>query len=442
MRRLLATTVLLAACAPRGSVPTPQIAGRPRVVLISVDGLWAGDLRRADSAGVRLPVLDSLRRAGALAAGVVGSFPSVTFPSHTTIVTGVPPARHGVYANGIFVAPNERRDFSPAYLEHTEVRVPTLFDAAHAAGLTVGGVFWPVTAHDSTIDYNIPDAWDQRPGGRSQLAALRTLGTPGLLDSLAAPAEGMPDDSLRSHWGAEIIRRWSPDLVAIHLIDLDHAKHETGTWADSVAAGLRNIDRRIGLILAAVRATDEGRRTTLIVTSDHGFLAYVQRLRPGVLLANAGLVRADTSGVLGWEAAVHVNGGSVMILPRDSTDATLAARVRAAIPDSLVGPNRPIRAVWPRDTIRALAADPRAIMALDMNEGFYAVTGYTGALLSARRGGGHGYDPRRPELHAFCLITGPEARPGSTLPLLAQTEIAGYVARALGLSASFGRTSP
>jgi hypothetical protein len=427
--------MVLCGCTAAPSVPAPGPL-RPRVVLISVDGLWAGDLRRADSAGVRLPVFDSLRRAGALADGVTGSFPSVTFPSHTTIVTGVPPGRHGVFSNSIFVPPTGRREYWPAYLEHSEIRVPTLFDAAHAAGLEVAAVFWPVTAHDPSIDYNIPDAWDQRPGGSSQLAALRALGTPWILDSLGAPAEGRPDDSLRAVWAEAIIRRWDPDFVAIHLIDLDHAKHENGPWADSVAAGLRNVDRRLGVVLDAVRATDSGRRTTLILTSDHGFLPYSQRLRPGVLLAEAGVVTPDTSGtaVHRWEAAVHINGGSVMILPRDTTDATLAARIRAAIPDSLVGPNRPIRAVWPRDTITTLGGDPRAIWALDMNEGFYAVAGYAGSLLSARQGGGHGYDPRRLELHAFFLISGPGVTAGSRLPLMDQTEIAGPIARALGLS--------
>lgn len=440
MRSCFVLAILAAACgAPQPSGSASPV--RPRVVLISVDGLWAGDLGRAESAGLRLPVLDSLRRAGALAEGVVGSFPSVTYPSHTTIVTAVPPARHGVYSNGIFVPPSERRALAPAYHERAEVRVPTLFDAAHAAGLRVAAVFWPVTAHDPSIHYNIPDAWDQRPGGRSQLAALRTLGTPWLLDSLGAPAEGTPDDSLRTAWAAAIIRRWTPDFIALHLIDLDHAKHQTGVWGDSVVEGLRLVDRRLGLVLDAVRATEPGRRTTLIVTSDHGFLPYAQRLRPGVLLADAGLVTVDSAGVRAWEAAAHVNGGSVMILPRDSLDRALAARVRAAIPDSLVGPGRPIRAVWPRDTIALLGGDPRAILALDLNAGFYGIAGYTGSALSPRAGGGHGYDPRRAELHAFFLVTGPEAPAGSSLPMLRQTEIAAYVARALNLSV-FGRTSP
>jgi len=130
-----------------------------------------------------------------------------------------------------------------------------------------------------------------------------------------------------------------------------------------------------------------------------------------------------------------------MVLPRDTTDRALASRIRAAIADSLVGPDRRIRAVWPRDTIALLGGDPRAIWALDLNAGFYAVSGYSGPLLSRRLGGGHGYDPRRQELHAFFLWTGPGVRAGSALPVIRQTDIAGYIAGALRLS-GFGRTSP
>lgn len=430
MRRylvLLAVTCTLA-CAAR--------APRPRVVLVSVDGLWARDLQRAESAGVRLPTFDSLRRAGSHADGVIGSFPSVTYPSHTTMITGVPPARHGVYANGIFTDPTVRREFDPSYWERSEIRVPTIFDAARAAGLDVAAVFWPVTAHDPSINYNIPDAWDPRPGAPSQLTALRSLGTPWLLDSLNALPAGQPNDSMRAAWAAAIVRRWDPDLVALHLIDLDHAKHEFGIWSDSAIAALQARDRDLAVLLGAVQATEAGRQTTLIVTSDHGFLDYEQRLRPGVLLSRAGLVTVDSTArppVRSWEAAVQVNGGSVVILPRDSTDRTLTARIRSAIPDSLVGPGRPIRAVFPRDSIAVLGGDPRALWALDLNEGFYGVSGYSGPLLSARRGGGHGYDQRRPELHAFFLITGPAVQPGTTRPLMRQTEIAGIVARILGL---------
>jgi arylsulfatase A-like enzyme len=425
MRRgfvLLAATFALG-CAAR--------APRARVILVSIDGLWARDLQRADSAGVRLPTLDSLRRAGELAAGVIGSFPSVTYPSHTTMITGVPPARHGVYANGIFRPPTDTVERS--YHERSAIQVPTVFDAARAAGLKVAAIFWPVTAHDSSIDYDIPDAWDQT-GRRSQLAALRFLGTPWLLDSLRAPNEGEPSDSLRVDWAERIVRRWNPDLLALHVLELDGAKHDFGIWNDSVIRVLRTLDRQLSSLLTTVRTTEAGRQTTLMVTSDHGFLGYRRQLRPGVLLTNAGLVTADSTGrVVSWDAGVHANGGSAVFLPRDSTDPSIAARIRAAIPDSLVGPGSPIRAVIPRDTIALLGGDPRALWALDMNEGFYSIAGYTGPFLRERTGGGHGYDQRRPELHAFFLISGPGIPRGTTRPLMRQTEIAEIVARILGL---------
>ncbi|MGH2668280.1 MAG: alkaline phosphatase family protein [bacterium] len=444
MRR---TYLFVAALAAAG-VGTER-APRARVLLVSVDGLWARDLERAESAGVRLPVLDSLRRAGVLAAGVIGSVPSVTFPSHTTMITGVRPARHGIYSNQRPWFPTDTGPDARAwYWEADRVRVPGLFDAARAAGMKTAAVYWPVTAHHPDIAYNIPDAWDPRMPD-SVLVALRRLGTSWLLDSLGVARAGGVSDSLRARWTGEIIRRWDPDIVLLHLLDVDHWKHERGPVGDSVWTALRRADRQIGWVLDALRARP--RATTVIVTSDHGFLPYRRSLRPGVLLARAGLVTLDSAGrVTDWKAGVVGNGGSAMILPRDSTDRSLAARIRAAIPDLLIGPGRPIRAVWPRDTIAALGGDPRAFWAIDMNEGYYTNLGYGGALLFADTGGGHGYDPRRPELHAFFLAAGPGIRAGTDLPLVHQTDIGPTIARILGLelrgaegsAISFVRTSP
>jgi predicted AlkP superfamily pyrophosphatase or phosphodiesterase len=261
---------------------------------------------------------------------------------------------------------------------------------------------------------------------------VRRRGTPGLLDSLGGPPEGELGDSLRAWWTAEIIRRWDPDLALLHVIDVDHWKHERGPAGDSVWAALRRADRQIGWVLAALR--DRPRPTAVVVTSDHGFLAYRHVLRPGVLLVRAGLVTLGSLGrVTDWSAGIVGSGGSAMLLPRDSTDRAIARRIRAAIPDSLVGPDRPIRAIWSRDSLAALGGDPRALWAIDMNEGFYTNLGFRGELLFARSGGGHGYDPRRPELHAFFLATGPGIRSGTRLGVIRQTDIAPTVAKLLEL---------
>jgi hypothetical protein len=138
--------------------------------------------------------------------------------------------------------------------------------------------------------------------------------------------------------------------------------------------------------------------------------------------------------VISWRAAVVVNGGNVMLLPRDSTDPGIEALLRRAVPDSLVGPPpRPIRLIWSRDSIARLGGDPRALWALDLNDGFYAIRGYSGSAMSTRSGGGHGYDPRRPELHAFFLASGAGVPGGRHLGVIRQTDIAPTIAVMLGL---------
>ncbi len=425
--------VLVSAAAALLTAGTQGPSSGPRIVVISVDGLWARDLQRAESAGVRLPVLDSLRRAGVLAAGVIGSFPSVTYPSHTTIITGVPPARHGIYSNRRVHDPTDLEHAADWWWEAAWIKVPTLFDVAHAAGKRAAAVGWPVTADDATIAYNVPEVWDPRATGDSDLTVPRRRGTHGLLDSLGAPAAGPATDSLRAEWTAAILRRWDPDLAFLHLIALDGAKHNRGPWDDSVAATLVTVDREIGWVLAAARA---GRPTTVVITSDHGFFGYHHQFRPGVMLRRTGLVVLDTAGrVAEWSAAVLTSGGSAAFIPRDPGDPTIRDRIRRAIPDSLVGPaaGRPIRAVWPADSVAALGGDPRAAWVIDLNEGYYSVAGYRGDFLDGRRGGGHGYDPRQPKLHAFFLAAGPGIRAGSSLPVIRQTDIAPTLAKLLGL---------
>jgi predicted AlkP superfamily pyrophosphatase or phosphodiesterase len=101
------------------------------VVLVSIDGLAASYL---DDPRANLPTLRKLRKEGATAKGMITSFPSVTWPSHTSLITGVQPARHGVIGNNVWLRSEER---ALAYIGDPErtkdqaVRVGTLYDAAH-----------------------------------------------------------------------------------------------------------------------------------------------------------------------------------------------------------------------------------------------------------------------------------------------------------------------
>src|SRR5690349_25116499 len=75
---------------------------RTSLVMISIDGLRPDYVLQADRHGLRIPTLRALLRRGSYATGVRGVTPTVTYPSHTTLVTGVAPARHGITNNATF----------------------------------------------------------------------------------------------------------------------------------------------------------------------------------------------------------------------------------------------------------------------------------------------------------------------------------------------------
>lgn len=139
------------------------------VVLISIDGF------RPDfylDSSWRAPHLRKILENGAYATNVRTVVPSVTYPSHTTIITGALTARHGIYYN----APKDSTK-GQWYWEESYIKTPTLWDAVKKSGLTSAAVMWPVTA-GAPIDYNFPVRRPNRGEKGDQLSVTRPLVTP------------------------------------------------------------------------------------------------------------------------------------------------------------------------------------------------------------------------------------------------------------------------
>src|ERR1700722_10501174 len=115
------------------------------VVLVSVDGLAATYL---DDPKADLLTLREMRKKGASAEGMITTFPSVTWPSHTSLITGTRPSSHGVLANTTYDRRSRRPVVyigDPELTKEQAIHVPTLYDAAHSAGLKTAAVIWPCT---------------------------------------------------------------------------------------------------------------------------------------------------------------------------------------------------------------------------------------------------------------------------------------------------------
>src|SRR4029078_12590957 len=185
------------------------------VVLVSIDGLAASYL---DDPRADMPTLRKLAKAGASAKGMLTSFPSVTWPSHTSLITGVSPARHGVIGNSVW---NRKLERALTYLREPEmtkdqaVRVPTLYDVAHKAGLKCGGVIWPCCNAAESLQWVIPDA------GKAELHAKYT--TPGFVAELGKAGI---DISQLGAWGWAKERSTERDLLYTRVANYILAQHQ------------------------------------------------------------------------------------------------------------------------------------------------------------------------------------------------------------------------
>jgi predicted AlkP superfamily pyrophosphatase or phosphodiesterase len=126
-------------------------------LLISIDGMRPDYVTQADEHHLRIPTLRHILTAGTFADGVIGVLPTVTYPSHTTLITGVWPEEHGILNNQCFDP--ERKLSGAWYWYADQIKVPTLWSAAHDSGLRTASVGWPVTVDATSIDYDLPEYW-------------------------------------------------------------------------------------------------------------------------------------------------------------------------------------------------------------------------------------------------------------------------------------------
>jgi predicted AlkP superfamily pyrophosphatase or phosphodiesterase len=390
---------------------------------------------RADAYGLRIPNLRALMARGRYAAdGMLGVFPTVTFPSHTTMVTGVSPRTHGISTNLAFDPWMNNAGGWNWYYE--AIKAETLWTAAHQAGDTTGAIFWPVTV-GAPIDFNVPQFWRQR--NDEDLRLLRAVSSPpGFGVELAAhatfPAEQLGDQS-RGDAEAYLLREKKPAMAFLYFADLDSTEHAFGPATPEAFATLEAIDLQLGRLVEATRAAHTYDTTTFLVVSDHGFLPVSTEVRPAAFLAHEGLVKQDAAGrVTDWQAAVLPAGGSCGIVLRNPKDAALVARVDALLTRVAADPANGIAKVDHEAELQRLGGYGEATFALEAARGFEFVGGTDDPpVRPSHHKGTHGYSPEVPEMHASFIAAGPAIRKGPPLPLVRMIDLAPTVARILHL---------
>jgi predicted AlkP superfamily pyrophosphatase or phosphodiesterase len=434
MRRNHARLAVVAALiGAHGAVAAP-------VLMISVDGMKPEYVLDADSHGLKIPFLRGMQNTGTYARGVTAVWPTVTYPNHTTLVTGVWPAEHGIYNNLEF---DPKHNFAESWFWYAlQIRVPTLWQAARAAGLATASVGWPATVGSGDVDFLIPEFWrifrptpDLNPSDADLIAALsRPEGMLVEMQSRLGPFmagndPSPPGDEIKSRFALDILRARKPQFMTIHLSSLDEEQHSHGPFSVEADQALETLDGDIAQLVAAARSNDPA--TIALVVSDHGFTPLTHRVNLMQAFVHADLIRADGT----WRAQPWVASGMAAIMLRDPADAATLLQVRELLKRLSADSSLGIAEVLERDAIQKRGAFPDASFLVVMQAGYYVFNDASAPLVSDVHGtpGGHGFSPEFPEMRASFFIEGPGIAHHRDLGIIDMRRIAPTVAQLLNV---------
>jgi predicted AlkP superfamily pyrophosphatase or phosphodiesterase len=420
-------------------VAAPNAADQ-HVILITVDGFPA---RMLQDPKAHLPNIRSLAAEGTSAEGMKVSSPSVTWPNHTTLITGVRPRKHSVLFNGVLVRGGSGGQVrvNPDCTAAELVAVPTIFDFLHDSGLKTASVNWPCTRSSKSIDDDFPDSPDMlnftTPRLRSDLVTQHILASEKQEDFAKI---GQPErDEIWTKTACFLIRNRMPNFMSVHLLNTDSTHHKYGPQSMASYTALALADRFVGEIIAALKSAGLRDSTTILITADHGFANATNVLQPNVLLRKAGLLELSSLNQIVKARAQNVpEGGMGLIYLNDpATRDEDLKKVRELLAGQegvaeVIGAERFAEFGMP-DARQGGMAD--LILRPKMG---YAVGGaaigdsFVQPVTGAMSMGYHGYLAEEPLMNAVFVAAGPNIKRGQKIGMIENVDIAPTIMRLLG----------
>jgi alkaline phosphatase D len=399
-RVALVVLLLAAACAAQSLSPVIEVPdaantaaqeAKPYVVLVSLDGFRYDYATKYGAKNISAMGA----RGASTPDGMIPSFPSLTFPNHYTIVTGLYPEHHGIVANS-FYDPVRKETYSytnPKTASDGSLYGGTpLWVLAEQQGMRAACFFWP--------------------GSEAEIQGKRP-------SYYLKYDDGFPDDKR-----VEQVLAWlhlppekRPHFITLYISDVDHAGHLYGPDAPETTSAVQKVDDLVGKLWAGITAS--GLPVDLIVLSDHG----METLQGGWISLDkwADLAQFETSGPLLY-AKSEADAAKAEQALQNASDKFKAYR-RADVPVYLhynANPREGDPVIVPTGPYPITAHDPNS----------------AGGAARMPPVGGHGYDPRQmPSMKAIFYAAGPDIRSGVTIPSFENVDVFPLIARILGLSA-------
>ena len=416
----LLASAALALTIPGGAQQREQ---RHKVVVISLDAFGAESLHDQH---LPAPTLHRMMNEGAYATAMRPINPTVTWPNHSSMVTGVNASRHHVIANGLIV--NQRTDTPPRIEAHTPkeklVAVPTVYDAAHKAGLTTAEVDWVAIENADGITWRFTEYADPKGPIEHDLMEQGVVSA----DDLAhfnQPSQAWRD-RVYTLAATDIIKKHHPDLMLFHLLALDGIEHQTGFGNDSGRDAIAFLDDRVKDIVDAVRDAGDIGNTTFLVVSDHGQQSVHKQIHCDVLLKQAGLSQSTFCIPEGGFTLVYQKGATA-----DSRLALKAVFTGKPGVRSALLPNEAAMDGWPTPTQTDQGPD---LLVYAENGHAFAGGKSNEAVTETKEIGAHGYPNTEPLMKSIFIASGAGIARKGEIAEFDNVDVAATIAKLLNVS--------
>lgn len=413
---------------------------RKRLCVISFDGLSCLDFDYIKE----LPNFKKLIRDSAYSKYVYSVFPSVTYPAHTTIVTGKYPRNHGVI-NNKFLQPN--RKHPDWYWYRKYVKGETLYDLAIKNGMKVAALRWPVTGK-SKIQYNMPEIFANRPWQNQVMVSLLS-GSPlfqyRLNKKFGYIRKGFKQPYLDNFTHKSMIytlKTKRPNITFVHYTDLDSMRHEFGFHSKEAQEALLRHDVRLGEIMDTLKESGMNQFTTIVVLGDHSSFDEDKMINLNVLLRKKGYMDIDSKGkILDYKAIAHTCDGSTYIYTK-RYNFDLVNDIHRLLMEFNKKYNC-IDNIYSKEEATKLGADSKCSFLLDAKLGYYFQDNINGELIQkitdeniykidgATRAT-HGYSPFKPNYGTVFIMKGRGVRKGSVIDKMRLIDEGPTMAKLLG----------
>lgn len=413
-------------------------AGEQHVIAISIDGLRPEIYLHPEQEGVKMPNLVRLRDAGVAAERMIGVFPTVTYPSHTSLVTGVRPAGHGIVNNF-------RRGGLEWYLDEKDIRAETLWQAAEKAGHRTAIITWPAT-YGAQVSWLIPE--NLSFGLPDVPGAIRKGATPGLMEELGRtvgqfdiPSFDHEDggeklDRMTTAYAAEIFKRHKPSLMLLHFLDTDHMEHMHGPRSAQARHAFETVDAEIGRILQAVEESGLKDKTNIVIVGDHGFVPTYTGINLSQILVELGYAEIKNGHVQTKVIDTMALGGSGAFYAQPNASPKDVQTFLHRFENLLAQRYRNLLEFVPQQEMERLGGYPGAVGAFVVSAPGYMVVETPVPMLTLPlpgMSGMHGYHPDMPQMATGFIASGPAFRNSTLVPSIRMIDVAPTLAAVLGI---------